>query len=93
MSDIVLSDFARKGEEIYEQHILPLISEEKLKGKIIAIDLDTEKYFIDDTSIKAVTRARREFPNKIFYFKRIGYRAVYRHHGIVRKASSEGTPS
>jgi hypothetical protein len=93
MSDIVLSDFARKGEEIYKQHILPLISEEKLKGKIIAIDVDTEKYFIDDTSIKAVTRAQREFPDKIFYVKRIGYRAVYRHHGIVKKASKEGSRS
>ena len=89
MSDIILSEFAEKGEVIYKQQILPEISEEKLKGKLIAIDVDTGKYFIDDTSIKAVTRAQREFPDKIFYVKRIGYRAVYSHKGIVIKAASE----
>jgi hypothetical protein len=88
MPELVLSEFAQKGEEIYKTHILPEIAEEKLKGKLVAIDVDTGKYFIDDTSIKAITRAQREFPDKIFYVKRIGYRAVYRHHGIVKKAAA-----
>lgn len=89
MSEIVLSEFAQKGEEIYQQHILPEISAEKLKGKFVAIDIDTGKYFIDDLDIKAITRARREFPRKIFYVKRIGYKAVYKYHGVVKKTAAE----
>lgn len=90
MTDLALSEFAQKGEEIYKQRILPEISEEQLKGKFIAIEVDSGKYFIDDLDIKAITRGRREFPGKIFYVKRIGYRAVYKHHGIVRKVASTG---
>ncbi len=86
MSDLVLSEFAQKGEEIYKQQILPEISEEKLKGKFVAIDVDTGKYYIDRTLIQAVTQAQRDFPNKKFYMKRVGYRAVYSHKGIVIKS-------
>ena len=67
-------------------HIRPEIAEQQLKGKIVAIDVDTSKYYIDDTVIKAVTRGQREFPKKKFYVKRIGYRAVYPHKGIVKEA-------
>lgn len=88
MAEIVLSEFAQKGEEIYKSRILPEISEEKLKGKLVAIDVDTGKYFIDDLDVKAITRARREFPRKIFYVKRIGYKAVYKYHGLVKKTAA-----
>ena len=87
MPEIVLSEFAQKGEEIYRSRILPEISEEKLKGKLVAIDIDSGKYFIDNTSLKAIMQGQREFPNKIFYVKRIGYRAVYKYHGVVKKAA------
>ncbi len=90
MSDLVLSEFAQKGEEIYKMRILPEISEEKLKGKFVAIEVDSGQYFIDDLDVKALTRAKREFPGKIFYVKRIGYRAVYKHHGIVKRAVTAG---
>ena len=89
MAEIVLSAFAQKGEEIYKSRILPEISEEQLKGKFVAIDIDTGKYFIDDLDVKAITRARREFPRKIFYVKRIGYKAVYKYHGVVKKTATE----
>jgi hypothetical protein len=90
MSELVLSEFAQRGEEIYKQHILPAISEEELKGKFVAIEVESGKYFIDDRDIKAIVRAQREFPDKKVYLKRIGYRAVYKHHGIVKKASPAG---
>lgn len=88
MAELVLSPFAQKGEDIYCQRILPEISEEALKGKFVAIEVDSGKYFIDDLDIKAIIRAQREFPNKQFYLKRIGYRAAHSHHGVVRKARS-----
>jgi hypothetical protein len=90
MTEISQAEFAQKGEEIYKSRILPEISEEKLKGKLIAIDVETGKYFIDNTSLKAVTRAQKELPNKIFYVKRIGYRAVHKFHGVVKKTAALG---
>jgi hypothetical protein len=84
MTEISSAEFAEKGEEIYKSRILPEISEEKLKGKIVAIDIDTGKYYIDQTVIQAVTRGQRDFPHKKFYVKRVGYRAVYSHKGIVK---------
>ncbi len=86
MSELILSPFAQKGEEIYRDQILPEISEEQCKGKFVAIDVDSGKYFIDDVDIKAIIRAQREFPNKQFYLKRIGYLAAHSHHGVVRRA-------
>lgn len=88
MSELVLSPFSQRGEEIYREQILPEISEPQCKGKFIAIEVDSGKYFIDDADIQAIIRAQREFPNKQFYLKRIGYRAAHSHHGIVRKARS-----
>jgi len=92
MAKLVLSEFARKGEALYQSRVLPEISEEKLKGKLVAIDIDTGKYFIDNTSLKAIMQAQKEFPNKVFYVKRIGYRAVYKYHGIVKKAAPVEEP-
>jgi hypothetical protein len=63
-----------------------LISEETMKGKFVAIEVESGQYFIDDLDIKALTRARREFPHKVFYLKRIGHRAVHKHHGDCQEA-------
>lgn len=87
MPELVLSPFAQKGEDIYRQRILPEISEEALKGKIVAIEVESGDYFIDDNSLKAITHAQTKYPDKMFYLKRIGYRAVHKSYGVVKKAA------
>ncbi len=88
MSELVLSPFAQKGEAIYRDQILPEISEETLKGKIVAIEVESGDYFIDEDSLKAITRAQTKHPAKMFYLKRIGYRAVHKSYGVVKRAAA-----
>ena len=45
----------------------------KYKGKIVAIDTDTGKYFIGDSELDAYKKAIKQIPNKHFIFKRIGF--------------------
>ncbi len=40
-----MSELSEKGNQIYESKILPQLPVDKLKGKIIAIDVQSEEYF------------------------------------------------
>lgn len=55
--------FERINKEVAQQY----------KGKIIAIDTDSGDYFIGDSEIDAYKRGIRQYPNKKFVFKRIGF--------------------
>jgi len=48
------------------------------KGKIIAIEPDSGRYFIGDGELETAQLALAEFPNKIFSFFRIGYPVVHK---------------
>jgi len=84
MSKLVLSEFSQKGEDIYNTRIQPELPP-SLKGKIVAIEVESGDYFIEDTPLKACIEGQKKYPNKQFYFKRIGYRSVYKSVGIVKK--------
>ena len=79
------SELSQKGEQIFQMKVLPNISVEKLKGQIVAIDVETGEYYIDRTILKAGTLGRKTHPQARFYFKRIGYDALYRQHGVFKK--------
>src|SRR5574342_488214 len=79
------SELAQKGEQLFQMKILPNISVEKLKGQIVAIDVETGEYYIERTILKAGMLGRKTHPQAKFYFKRIGYDALYRQHGVVKK--------
>jgi len=63
---IDMSELSQKGENIYQTKILPHLSVEKLKGKIVAIETESEGYFIEDTVLKAVMLVRKYYPHQIF---------------------------
>ncbi len=46
-------ELSSKGEEIYANRILPRLATDKLKGRIVAIDVESEDYFIETTVLKA----------------------------------------
>jgi hypothetical protein len=68
--------FDRKAEAIYRKKLKPKL-EEKFKGRIVAIDVDSEDYFVGKTVLEAIEKGRRKHPGKIFYAVRIGYPAVH----------------
>jgi len=72
-----MSELSEKCNQIYKTTILPQLPVDKLKGKIIAIDIQSGDYFIENTVLKAVMLGRNKYSQHKFYCKRIGYRAVY----------------
>jgi len=58
------------------------------KGKILAIDIETGEYEIDEDQIQAAERLFARLPDpQVFYF-RIGYRAVHSFAGSVPEEDS-----
>jgi len=78
-----MSELHEKGEHIYKTQILPQLPVDNLKGQIIAIDIKSTDYFIEDTVLKAVMLGRKRYPQRKFYCKRIGCRTVYSYHSHV----------
>ena len=70
------AEIARKGEEIYEKKLKDKIEKDYF-GKIVAIEVDSGEYFLGDTTIEASNRAKKRFPDKITYLKKIGFPAVF----------------
>ncbi len=92
MEQVALSEFSQKGETIFRSKILPNIAVENLKGKIVAIEVETGDYYVDSTVLKAGMLGRKTHPAAKFYFKRVGYDALYRQHGVVKKRSFDLLP-
>ena len=49
----------------------------KFKGKIVAIDRESGNYFIGSSEIDAYKKAVRQYPNKQFIYKRIGFDSTH----------------
>jgi hypothetical protein len=70
-------EFARRGNEIYESRVRPRV-EESDRGKIVAIDIETGAFEIDNTPMMAVDRLYERYPDAQPWVIRIGHRAVFR---------------
>jgi hypothetical protein len=68
---------ARRGDEIYERTIRAQV-EATHYGKVVAIDIETGAYAIDDTALAAARRLRTQHPDAAVWFVRVGHRALYR---------------
>jgi hypothetical protein len=70
--------FIQQAEEIYRRKYKKSL-EKTAKGKVMAIDIETEDIFIGDSILEAGLNARQKYLDKIFHFIRVGYPAVYSH--------------
>jgi hypothetical protein len=77
-------DFAKLGEEIYRTKYQTELEAQYL-GKICAIEVESGDYFIGDTPMEAGMKARKRYPDRIFYAVRIGSDAVYSFKGAARR--------
>lgn len=71
------AELVEKGKEIYAK--LKDKLEPAHKGEIVAIEIKTGDYFVGNSVIEADRKARKRYPDEVFYFNKIGYRAVYVH--------------
>ncbi len=66
-----IQKIAEEGAKIYDQ--IKINYDPKEKGKFLAIDIESEKAYLGNTSAEALELARRNHPDKIFYVVKIGF--------------------
>jgi len=75
LPQIDIEEIAKKGEEIYEKKFRKHY-EPSHNGKFLAIEVDSEEGFLGNTSIEATEEAKKKYPQKFFYIKKIGFSAA-----------------
>ena len=76
-------EHARLGTEIYEQRVRPLV-EAGNQGKIVAIDVESGEFEVDEQTLPAAERLIARLPDAQIWFIRIGHRGVHR-FGLGRR--------
>ena len=66
-----IQKIAKEGAKIYEQ--VKVNYDPKERGKFLAIDIDSQKTYLGNTSAEALELARQNHPNKVFYVVKIGF--------------------
>jgi len=74
-------EFSKKSEEYYNQIKYEL--ESKFKGKYVALDFRSKNYWIGGTATEALTEAKKQFPEKLFYLLQIGSPAPFSIQSII----------
>lgn len=77
-------EFARRGDEIYESQVRQQV-EEGNHGKIVAIDIETGAFEVDQSEIVACDRLEARHPDAQIWIVRIGSRYVRRFGGRTRR--------
>ena len=79
-------EVGRLGDAIYERDIRSQV-EKTHHGKIVAIDVNSGDYLIDDIALSAAERLLAQNPDADIWCVKIGYPALYRiGGGSMRRA-------
>jgi hypothetical protein len=73
-------EFARRGEEIYEREIRPLVVPDD-EGKFVLIDIETGAFEIDADELAASDRLLGRHPDAQVWLTRVGARYARRFGG------------
>jgi hypothetical protein len=65
-------EFARRGDEFYERHVLPNVRSED-RGKFVVIDIETGAYEVDTDELMASDRMLARNPDAQLWLRRIGF--------------------
>ena len=74
---------ARKGEEIYIKKLKSIL-EPKENGRFVAIDVISEEYFLGDTVLEALEKAREKYSDRLFHTIKIGYQGIFKMGSYVK---------
>jgi len=70
-------EHARRGTEIYEQRVRPLVEQDQ-QGRIVAIDVETGEFELGDRTIESANRLVARLPDAQIWFVRVGHDYVHR---------------
>ena len=78
MSDLKYSpqEICKRGDAWYESKIRQEVEAPTNIGKILAIDVESGDYEMDDDHLTTILRAQAKNPNAVLYGMRIGYPAL-----------------
>jgi len=65
-----------QGEALYQQRLKNQL-DPTYHGQIVAIEVESGDYFIGKSVTEAARKAREKYPEKVFYFVKIGFPAVH----------------
>ena len=65
-----------QGEALYQQRLKSQL-DPTYHGQIVAIEVESGDYFIGKSVTEAARKAREKYPEKVFYFVKIGFPAVH----------------
>lgn len=65
-----LENFSKKSLEFYKTIKEKL--EKETMSKYVAVDYETSTYWLGETASDALSKAKEQFPNKIFYLLQVG---------------------
>jgi len=71
----------RMSKEPSREVLERIHSLQKEQGKMAAIDPDTGEWFLGDTLLEAVAKARQKYPDKVFHVVRVGFPVAYQMKG------------
>jgi hypothetical protein len=80
----VREDVVARGEQFYREYLKDRLVWEH-RGRFAAIDPDSGRYGLGDTSAEAIGAAHDAMPDARFYLKRIGYTAAHSVGGGLRR--------
>lgn len=64
------------GERLYAEKLRSKLEPDH-NGEIVVIDAESGDYFLGENLHEANERARKKYPNNVFYAIKVGYPAVY----------------
>jgi len=79
------AEIAQKGTQIYQKISKQI--EKAHSGDFIAIEVKSGEYFLGQTQIEAIEKAKKHFPTKIFYLMKIGFPSAVTFSGYQQPLS------
>ena len=73
-------EFARRGNTIFEERVRPHVDVDAEAHKFVAIDVETGKYEVDESDVKATDRLAERCPEAEgrIWLRRVGYEHAHR---------------
>ena len=73
-------EFARRGNTIFEERVRPHVDVDAEAHKFVAIDVETGKYEVDESEVKATDRLAERCPEAEgrIWLRRVGYEHAHR---------------
>lgn len=68
---ITMNELTQKGRQFYLEELKDKLEKTNMDNWIV-IEPEGKKYFLDEDQLKAIQKAKREFPNKLFFIAKVG---------------------